>query len=61
MTREEALAKELVYYCLECSCTYKEIPSRQYEDGHGGRLLGMCGCGCDLFARLDNNSQEGQQ
>lgn len=58
MTREEAIAKGLTYYCLECSCTYKEIPQRVYEDGHGGRLIGLCRrCGCDLFARLDDDSQ----
>ncbi|HCR41769.1 TPA: hypothetical protein DIV45_00105 [Patescibacteria group bacterium] len=52
MTREEALAKDYLYYCLNCNKVYKELPVENYEDGHGGRNLQMCKCGCDLFADL---------
>jgi len=58
MTRKEAIAAGWVVYCLECSCLYKEVPSQQYEDGHDGHQLESCRrCGCDLFARLDDNSK----
>ena len=58
MTRQEAIAEGFVFYCLECSCTYKEVPSRRHEDGHDGYQVASCRrCGCDLFARLDDNSK----
>jgi hypothetical protein len=53
MTKEEAIAEGYIWFCLGCNKAYKQKPTEQYEDGHGGRRLEMCSCGCDLFARLD--------
>ena len=59
MKREEAIEKGLVFYCLKCRCVYKKIPQQQYEDGYDGSLIGICRrCGCDLFARLDNEGDQ---
>ncbi len=52
MTRDEAITKGYRYFCLKCGTVYKTIPTESYEDGHGGRMLDMCRCGCDLFDRL---------
>ncbi len=52
MTRDEAIAKGYRYFCLECSTVYKEKPIAPYDDGHVGRMLEMCRCGCDLFDNL---------
>lgn len=38
--------------CLRCGRIYKEPPIVTYADGHGGRLLEMCGCGSDLFVKV---------
>jgi hypothetical protein len=56
MTREEAMADGYIWFCLGCNKAYKKKPTEQYEDGHGGRQLEMCSCGCDLFARFDDDS-----
>ena len=52
MNKEEAIAAGNVWYCLKCNTVSKTKRTEQYEDGHGGRRLEMCKCGCDLFARL---------
>ena len=57
MTREEAIAKGYEVYCIGCSKVYRMPPTEQYEDGHGGRQLPMCGCGSDLFAKLSDDPQ----
>ena len=60
MTRQEAIAEGHVFYCLQCNTLYKEVPTRDYADGHNGHQLASCRrCGCDLFARLDNGSKAG--
>lgn len=37
--------------CIGCNTAFKpdKVPKPTYEDGHGGRRLEMCGCGCDLI------------
>ena len=58
MTRKEAIAEGYVFYCLECEGLYKVIPNRRHEDGHNGYQVAACRrCGCDMFARLDDDSQ----
>lgn len=57
MTREEAIAKGYRFYCPGCSRPYRELPTQQYEDGHGGRQLAMCRCGSDLFANLSDDTR----
>ena len=57
MTKQEVLDKGYLYYCVACSKVYKMLPTEQYEDGHGGRQLSMCRCGCDLFANLHDDSR----
>jgi len=41
------------YVCMGCKRVYSDIPSRFYEDGHGGRDIDMCTCGSDLFDSID--------
>ena len=55
MTREEIMKEGSVYYCLHCHSAYKKVPTEWYEDGHGGRHITMCNCGCDLIALLSND------
>lgn len=57
MTREEAIKNGNTVYCLGCNTVYKRPPLQQYEDGHGGRRMPMCKCGCDLFANLTDDSK----
>jgi len=40
--------------CLGCHKVYENIPKQNYEDGHGGRMIDMCGCGSDLFEKLES-------
>jgi len=54
MTREEAITEGYKWYCLKCNTVFKDKPTQNYEDGHGGRLLEMCRCGSDLFDKLDD-------
>jgi hypothetical protein len=42
------------YICLGCHKVYQRKPEQEYEDGHGGRDLEMCGCGSDLFEDIDS-------
>ena len=46
--------------CMGCGRVYKNSPTVEYEDGHGGRFLEMCSCGCDLFAAFEAQLHEGQ-
>lgn len=55
-TREKMIAEGLLYFCADCRKCYKEVPTEDYEDGHGGRLLTMCRCGCDLIVSLKTNN-----
>ena len=55
-TRQEMIDKGLLYFCSGCSTCYKEVPTEDYEDGHGGRLLTTCRCGCDLIVSLKTNN-----
>jgi hypothetical protein len=58
MTREEAIAEGHEIYCLQCNALYKEVPTRDYADGHNGHQLASCRrCGCDLFASLADGSK----
>lgn len=41
------------HVCLSCNTVYKGIPTSPYADGHNGRDLNMCTCGCDLFSSLE--------
>lgn len=52
MTADEAYAKGYRMFCVECNRIYREAPTRQHEDGHGGRQMQMCRCGCDLFKAI---------
>jgi hypothetical protein len=50
LTGKEAHKKGYKYGCLDCGRLFKnQVRTEQYEDGHGGRRLEMCYCGCDLF------------
>lgn len=40
--------------CLKCGTVSKEKRVELYEDGHGGRSIDMCSCGCDLFQALEH-------
>jgi len=51
-TQDEMLQSGLKYYCMQCKSCFKEIPTEMYEDGHGGRYITMCKCGCDLICNL---------
>ena len=55
-TREESIKEGNRFYCANCKVTYKEVPTEVYEDGHGGRLLTMCRCGCDIICSLSDDS-----
>ncbi len=50
--REQAKKEGYKYYCIACNKIYKEKRTERYEDGHGGRQIEMCSCGCDLFDNL---------
>ena len=52
MNRQEAIDKGYRIYCLGCGTVYKQAPTLEYEDGHGGRMINMCPCGSDLFTNL---------
>jgi hypothetical protein len=52
VTREEAIKNGAKYYCVNCKTTFREVPTEVYEDGHGGRLLTMCRCGCDIICSI---------
>lgn len=52
MTRQEVIDAGYKYYCPGCNKVFKEIPKENYEDGHGGRQINMCRCGCDLVVDL---------
>lgn len=60
-TREEVLGEGYRFYCLACSKVFKELPTEPYEDGHRGRSLEMCRCGCDLFANLKDDTRVGSE
>jgi|GEM_PF-2623615 len=49
---KELIDKGYNYRCLGCNKVYKAKRQEPYEDGHGGRFIDMCGCGCDLFQPL---------
>ncbi len=40
--------------CLNCKTVFKpdKVRKESYEDGHGGRVIEMCGCGCDLMGYI---------
>jgi len=44
--------EKCVYLCLGCNTVYKYKPSEYYKDGHGGRIINMCRCRCDLFDEI---------
>lgn len=51
--KQELLEDGYTCYCMGCGTAYKKPPTEFYDDGHGGRELPMCSCGCDLFADLE--------
>lgn len=53
---EELIAGGYGYRCLKCNRIYKTSRREHYEDGHGGRYIDMCCCGCDLFQKLEEVS-----
>jgi len=55
-TRQEMIDEGLLYFCANCKSCFKKVPVEEYEDGHGGRLLTMCRCGCDLIVSLETNN-----
>jgi hypothetical protein len=57
MNKQEALDEGYKYYCMECSTVFKDAPTEEYEDGHGGRNIIICRrCGCDLICNLSDDS-----
>lgn len=40
--------------CIGCNTVFKPdcVRREMYEDGHGGRLIEMCRCGCDLIGHI---------
>jgi hypothetical protein len=42
------------YVCLQCKTPYQNKPKQPYKNGHGGRMLEMCGCGSGLFDDIDS-------
>ncbi len=46
------------FVCSDCYLAYKEKPTKTYEDGHGGRLLEICGCGSDIFTTTEKQIDE---
>jgi len=42
------------FVCIGCNTVYRQKPQEWYEDGHNGRFINMCRCGCDLFHTLDS-------
>jgi len=51
---EEWQEKGYNWVCMGCNTVYKQKPDMLYEDGHGGRFIDMCRCGCDLFNTIDD-------
>jgi len=51
---KELIEKGYRYRCLACGMVYKTPRKEKYEDGNGVRFIDMCGCGCDLFKRLED-------
>lgn len=50
---KKLLEKGYLFRCLSCNTVYKEKKQEFYNDGHGGRYIDMCSCGCDLFQPLE--------
>ncbi len=40
--------------CLNCNSVFKQdnVRTEPYEDGHGGRIIEMCNCSCDLIGYI---------
>ena len=55
-TREDMIKEGYVWFCLSCHKCFKTLPTENYEDGHGGRQIEMCRCGCDIFSELDETA-----
>lgn len=53
---KELMTQGYQWRCLKCNTVYKEKRVELYEDGHGGRSLDMCRCGCDLFQKLSETA-----
>lgn len=41
------------WVCLGCHTVYKGKRQEWLYDGHDGRYIDMCRCGCDLFDTID--------
>jgi len=46
------------WVCANCHKVYKQKRQEPYEDGHGGRYLDMCRCGCDIYLTIDKMIEE---
>ncbi len=55
LKREDAIKSGYQIYCLECKSIYITVPTQWYEDGHGGRNIQKCICGCTEFIYLHDN------
>lgn len=53
---KELMGEGYRWRCLKCNTVYKEKRVELFEDGHGGRSLDMCRCGCDLFQKLSETT-----
>ena len=53
---KELMAEGYQWRCLKCNTVFKEKRVELFEDGHGGRSLEMCRCGCDLFQKLSETT-----
>jgi len=60
-SREDAIKAGKKYYCAHCRKTYATVPTEWYEDGHGGRFLTMCSCGCDIICSLVSDKSVDEQ
>jgi len=52
-TPKELLKEGYRYGCIGCNTAYKDVPWEDYPDGHGGRPLAMCRCGCDIIVDFE--------
>jgi len=56
-TIEDFYAKGFRRVCLSCNTLFEpdKVRKEDYDDGHGGRPIEMCKCGCDLIGHIIKN------
>ena len=42
------------YICVRCHALHRKPRQEYYDDGHAGRMIDMCSCGCDIFEKIEN-------